>query len=71
VVEYCFLDGDIFGRESAGVVDMGFVKVKVVGKCDIEMIEVKRGIAANGEVVKGGVLTKAAGKRRSGVANDN
>jgi len=35
------------------------------------MIEVKRGIGANGEIVKGGVLTKAAGKRRSGVANKN
>jgi hypothetical protein len=35
------------------------------------MIEVKRSIGANGEVVKGGVLTKAAGERRSGVANNN
>jgi len=35
------------------------------------MIEVKRGIGANGEIVNGGVLTKAAVKRRIGVANKN
>ena len=50
---------------------MGFVYVEVISKRDIKLIEVKSCVCANGKVVKGGILTKAAGKRRRGVANNN
>jgi hypothetical protein len=33
------------------------------------MVEVKRGIVADREVVNRGILTKTAGERRRGVAN--
>ena len=35
------------------------------------MVEVNSSIGSNGEVVKRGVLTEAAGERRRGVANNN